>query len=280
MSSSTRLTISIGDRQLQGLIETSDRPGPRPTVVVCHGFKGFMEWGFFPYLASLLCGRGFTTVRFNFHGNGMRPGDSLVTDIEAFRHATFSQDLSDLLALLEFATTAPECRESVDPTRLGLFGHSRGGGAALLAAAHPEWVDRIGALVTWSAVSTFDRQSDSDKLRWRQRGSFEVVNSRTGQKLEVDRSVLDDLEANRDRLDLLTAAETRQAPWLLVHGNQDETVPVDEARSLAECASGHGRLIEIPGANHTFGATHPFDGPTPALTTALNETQGWFREYL
>ncbi len=239
-----------------------------------------MEWGFFPYLAALLADRGFTAVRFNFRGSGMLPGDELVTDPEAFRHATFSSDLEDLLVVLDHLTNAPEHRERIDPERIGLFGHSRGGGTALLAAARPEWIDRIGALVTWSAVSTFDRQGDREKLRWRQRGSFEVVNSRTGQKLEVDRDVLDDLEANRERLDLLTAAETRQAPWLLVHGEEDETVPVAEADALAECAAGRGRLITIPGAGHTFGVSHPLTGPTPDLITALNATQSWFREYL
>ena len=73
------------ERKLNGLVDHSPRPGPRPTIVICHGFKGFMEWGFFPALAELLSKRGFTVVRFNFTGNGMQPGDELVTDLEAFQ---------------------------------------------------------------------------------------------------------------------------------------------------------------------------------------------------
>lgn len=238
-----------------------------------------MEWGFFPYLDQMLVDRGFTAVRFNFSGSGMQPGDELVTDTEAFAHATFSQDLADLLALLE-ALGDQVAPGLVDPSRIGLFGHSRGGGTVLLAAADDRWCAQIGALVTWSAVSTYDRLSDAEKLLWRQRGRTPIVNARTGQQLELDRLVLDDLQQHRDNLDLLAAAERRRAPWLLVHGDADETVPFVEARSLAEHAAGNGCLIEIPQGNHTFGATHPLSGPTPQLITALNATQDWFRKEL
>ena len=36
------------------------------------------------FLAHLLAARGFTTVRFNLSGGGMRPGEDLVSDTEAF----------------------------------------------------------------------------------------------------------------------------------------------------------------------------------------------------
>lgn len=238
-----------------------------------------MEWGFFPALAELLSERGFTVVRFNFTGNGMQPGDELVTDPEAFQTATFSQDLEDLLSLLS-ALGGSIAAGLVDIERLGLFGHSRGGGTAILAAAHPDWVHRLGALVTWSAVSTFDRLDTTAKLIWRQKGSTPMVNARTGQELSLDRIVLDDLERRRDELDILAAASRRLVPWLLIHGVEDETVPVAEARTLAEHAAGEGVLLEIPEATHTFGATHPFTGPTAELIEALNATQRWFREQL
>ena len=280
MSETHPFELSVGARDsLFGVVHASPSPGPRPTVVICHGFKGFMEWGFFPYLAELLAERGFTAIRFNFRGSGMRPGDDLVTDLEAFRTATFSRDTEDLELVLA-ALGDSVANGLVDRDRLGLFGHSRGGGTALLGAALSDWRDRIGALVTWAAVSSFDRQGDAEKLAWRQRGSIEITNARTGQVLEIDSLVLDDLMERRESLDLLAAAGDRQAPWLLVHGEDDETVPVGEANDLAEAAAGKGRLIEIGGANHTFGAIHPFAGPTPQLIAAMNATQGWFREHL
>ena len=282
MSIPFELTTSHGTA-LHGIFTAADLPGRRPAVVICHGFKGFQEWGFFPYIAELLAARGFHAVRFNFSGGGMRPGDALVTDLDAFRGATFGRDLDELLWLVEHVDALDPERidpDRVDTGRIGLFGHSRGGGTAVLAAAEAGATERIQALVTWAAVATFDRLSAEEKAAWRQRGELAIVNSRTGQELALGRAVLDDLEANTDRLDILAAAARRRAPWLIVHGRQDASVPVDEARRLAARAREPRELLEIEEAGHTFEVGHPFAAPSRELITAMNATQRWFRRHL
>jgi dipeptidyl aminopeptidase/acylaminoacyl peptidase len=264
---------------LHGLIDLPEPPGERPTVVICHGFKGFMEWGFFPHLATLLAERGFVAVRFNVSGSGMRPGDELVTDPEAFRENTYSRELEELLAVLE-ATGETIAPGRVDRDRLGLFGHSRGGANALLASARSPWRERVKVLVTWSAIADVDRFTPGQKEEWRRQGELTVVNARTGQRLALGLGMLDDIEGRRAGLDLLAAAAGRRAPWLLVHGTEDESVPVAEAHRLAERAAGDTELTLVPGANHTFGSRHPFAGPTPHLVQALNATQRWYRRNL
>jgi alpha-beta hydrolase superfamily lysophospholipase len=280
MSETRPFSLEMSDgRELLGILHTPERPGPRPTIVVCHGFKGFMEWGFFPHLAELLSERGFAVVRFNFTGAGMRPGDVLVTDTEAFRRATFSQDLRDLKRVVS-ALDREIGKGRIDLQKIGLFGHSRGGGIATLAAAQESWKNKIQALVTWASVSTFDRASVDEKEIWRRRGYIPVVNSRTGQQLAIDAMVLEDLERLRRQLDPCAAGAARKAPWLIVHGDRDETVPVSEARLLAAQAAAPCELRLIAGGDHTLGAKHPFDGPTPHLVEALNATQEWFRTHL
>lgn len=280
MSETRPFSLEMGDgRELLGLLHTPERAGPRPTLVVCHGFKGFMEWGFFPHLAELLSERGFAVVQFNFTGAGMRPGDVLVTDTEAFRRATFSQDLRDLERVVS-ALDREIGKGRIDLQRIGLFGHSRGGGIATLAAAQENWRNKIRALVTWAAVSTFDRFSANEKEIWRRRGYIPVVNSRTGQQLAVDAMVLEDLERLQRHLDPCAAGAARRAPWLIVHGDRDETVPVSEACQLAAEAAAPCELRVIAAGDHTLGAKHPFDGPTPHLIEALNATQEWFRTHL
>ncbi len=277
MADSFILETSRGNK-IHGLLEVANLPGRRPTVVICHGFKGFQEWGFFPHLATLLAARGFTAIRFNFPGNGMLPGDDRVTDLEAFRTATLSGDLEDLLWLLgHLRDIAPQ---QVDTNRIGLLGHSRGGGVSILASAEPQWRDRLGALVTWSAVSTFDRMSAAEKEAWREAGSVPVVNARTGQELAMGSEILDDLEANAERLDIVGAARERIVPWLLIHGAEDETVPSSEADQLAGEAQSPIEHLEVAGAGHTFEVGHPFKRPSPQLITALNATQTWFRRHL
>ena len=276
--------LGARSRKIYGVAQWPDEPacGPDcwPTVIICHGFKGFMEWGFFPPLAELLVERGFTVIRFNYSGSGMRPGDELVTDLEAFRSNTFSLELIETLRVLQAAghEIAPD---RVDPERVGLVGHSRGGGASLLAAAHPDWRDRLKALVTWAGVGTFNRFDAAARELWHQRGGLPIQNARTGQDLELGIELLADLEHHQDTvLDLEQAAAERTAPWLIAHGADDETVPPAEAQSLERAAAEVKQLLIVEGGSHTFGAQHPFAGPTRELIAVMNATQTWLRRHL
>ncbi len=266
---------------LHGVVQRPEgASGPLPTVVVCHGFKGFLEWGFFPPLAELLVQRGLAVVRFNFRGSGMRPGDELVTDLDAFRHATFSGDLDDILAVLEAIRQGRLGDGDLDAENMALLGHSRGGGGALLAASQSPWDQQLKALVTWAAVATFDRVDGAAKALWRQQGELVIENGRTGQKLPIGVDVLDDLEARAADLDLDAAAAHRGAPWLIVHGDADPTVAMADAQRLEAQTAGEHRLEIVQGGDHTFGAKHPFFGPTPHLIQVFNATQTWLRRYL
>jgi dienelactone hydrolase len=277
MSETTPFTLETPTAPLHGLIDLPDAPGERPAVVICHGFKGFMEVGFFPALAALLAERGFVAIRFNLSGTGMRPGDERVTDPDAFRDNTYRRELADLTAVLDATAAGAIAPGRVDRGRIGLFGHSRGGGISLLAAASPAWRDRLRALVTWAAIADIDRFTPEQKEEWRRDGEFPVVNVRTGQQLAMGLGMLADIEERRAEL---AAAAARRAPWLIVHGAEDETVSVAAAHLLAERATGPAELLLVPGGEHTFGARHPFTGPTPQLIQALNATQRWFREHL
>ena len=264
--------------ELQGFVSFPDDkfPGLRPVVVICHGFKGFMEWGFFPPLADLLTERGFITIRFNYSGSGMSPGDDLVTDTDAFKRNTFSLERDETLLVLDAVEELGEGRANID--QVGLLGHSRGGGAVVLAAA-AAGSEKVRALVTWSAISTFQRYAKNVD-EWRRDGAIPLRNGRTGQELELGLELLDDLEQNTEALDLEAASAKVKTPWLVVHGDQDETVPVSEAEDLASWAGGEKELTVIQGGSHTFGARHPFAGPTAELIRAMNATQVWFRRHL
>ena len=265
-------------RPIVGLVDLPDAPGTAPVAVLCHGFKGFCEWAFFPPLAELLRQRGLAVVRFNFTGSGVALGEDRVSDLQAFREQTITGDLDDLLAVVAALPRLGGARFDLD--RLGLLGHSRGGGAAILAAARPELRERLRALVTWAAVSRFDRLPAAEVDAWRRSGEWLVVNARTGQELPVGLALLEDVERHLAELDLRAAAAQRHAPWLIVHGERDETVPVAEADVLAAAAAPPVELLKLADADHTFGARHPFAGPTPSLIAALNATQTWLLRHL
>jgi len=248
-------------------VRSGARPGEaRPAVVVCHGFKGFKDWGFFPRAAERLASAGFTAVTFNFSGSGVGEDGESFDELDRWGRQTVSGDLADLDTVVGYAA-------GLGAPWIGLVGHSRGGATALVHAARDR---RVGALVTWSAVSRYLRWPEDEVEAWRREGRLDVLNLRTGQLLPIGRDLLDDLEANgAGSLDVLAAAARLRVPWLLVHGTADETVPAGDARRLHEASVGGGgqsEMLLIEGAGHTFGVRHPWAGSSAEFDRVLSRT--------
>lgn len=242
---------------------------PIGTVILCHGFKGFAHWGPFPYLARTLAGNGLRAISFDFSGSGIGRDRESFTEADAFAGNTLSRDLEDIENLVDYLR-----RRNLVPGKFGLFGHSRGGGTAILFAAAN---DTVSALVTWSAISYPNRWSSDDVLTWRKRGYAEVTNSRTGQIMRLDTGLLDDVEIHGlTKLNIEAAAGRIKVPWLIVHGTGDDTVPSAEAERLHSLSPGVSTLRLIEGANHGFSATHPLTEAPPLLEKVVLETVKFF----
>lgn len=267
------LTPRAGDR-IHGDVRVPDGPPPRSAVLVVHGFKGFKDWGFFPFVCDRLAAAGHAVVSFNLSHNGIGDDPLEFTELDRFGANTLSLELDDVLHVVEEVATGDILSHRV--RHLGMLGHSRGGGQTVLAAGED---DRIQAIATWAAVADFDRWSPETKDEWRADGRIWVLNSRTGQQMPLDVGLLEDFEANRNRLDIGAAAERLDVPWLIVHGRADDTVSADEARDLAARAR-KGRLVLVDEAGHTFQARHPFAGSTPQLDEALRATLSHFARWL
>jgi dienelactone hydrolase len=254
-------------------VRAAGREAPRPAVVVLHGFKGFKDWGMFPPLADRLARAGFSAVSLNVSGSGVDDGGTFSFP-ERFGHNTFSAEVGDLGVVVD--ALAAGSLGVPPPTGIGVLGHSRGGGVAILRAAADA---RLGALVTWASIATVRRWDAAAIAAWRARGRQDVVNARTGEVLPLYPDVLDDIEAHGPALDIGAAATRVAVPWLLVHGTADEAVSVEEAERLAALQP-RLQLECIEGAGHTFGARHPWAGSTPELDRAMARSVAWFATHL
>ncbi|MNR29807.1 alpha/beta hydrolase fold protein [compost metagenome] len=87
------------------------------------------------------------------------------------------------------------------------------------------------------------------------------MNARTKEKMPLNVTLLDDFEDNKAKLDILSSAKRINIPWLIVQGDDDVNVPYETAEKLAN-ANPASRLVRIEGANHVYGAVHPFPGET------------------
>jgi uncharacterized protein len=240
------------------------------SIILCHGFKGFAHWGFFPHLADSIADAGMTAITFDFSGSGIGPDRETSTELSAFEHNTFTQELDDLARVIRESKWHEWLSE-----RYGLFGHSRGGGVATLHASRDP---NVGALVTWAPISHTRRWMPEDEEGWRQRGYSEVVNARTGQVLRLGVSLLEEHYRRGDELDIEKAASRVKAPWLIIHGNQDASVRPAEGERLHAAAP--GSKLQLIDANHAFDITHPMKESSPALDTAIHSTIDFYRQHL
>jgi dienelactone hydrolase len=259
-------------------VRTPPGPGPFPVVVVLHGFKGFKDWGMFPPTCERLAAAGLASVAMNASRNGIGAGDPCdLTELDSFARDTPRRQVADVRLVVD-AIASGAAGPGLDPARIGLLGHSRGGAVVVLAAAADP---RVRALVTWAGVASLDRWTERAKEGWRRTGRLDVPNARTGQVLWLERSVLEDVEASAREYDVLAAASRLRVPYLVIHGQLDEAVAATEARRLFQATgSAERRVTIVPRTGHTFGSVHPWAGPNPAWDAVVGETAGWFVGHL
>ena len=248
-----------------------------PCIIFVHGFKGFKDWGFCPYIGEYLSRRNFFVITFNFSHNGIGENLTEFTELDKFAENTFSLEISELSELIE-AYKSNFFGESINRS-LGLLGHSRGGGISILTSKQ---VNDIKATAVWASVSNFDRYSNRQKEVWRKKGVFEVLNTRTKQVMRLNVSLLDDLEKNKNTtLNIENAVKNLNKPLFIAHGEQDLAVPLSEAEVLYSWSNKDmTEFYRIPSTGHTFDAKHPFEGSNPGLDSLLEKTGNFFKNNL
>jgi len=251
---------------------------PAPAVLVVHGFKGYAQWGFFPLLCDRLAEAGLAAVRFNLSTSGVGEDGHSFSDRERFEHGTVSREIEDILLVADLAARGELPGAPTRPGPLGLLGHSRGGGGAVLAAAREP---RVAALATWASIATVVRFDEEQVAAIRERGSWRVENARTGDVFEVKLEVFDDFERNAEDLDIVSAARSLEIPTLVAHGTADESVPFVEGLALAEALGARGSFLPLTGAGHTFGGSEPMPRKVPkALEEVMLATAAHFALHL
>ena len=252
-------------------VRAGGRESPRPAVVVVHGFKGFKDWGLWPPFAERLARAGFTAVTFNLSGSGVDDTGEFVFP-ERFGHNTFSAELQDLRRVVD-ALAAGELGVA-PPTRLGLLGHSRGGGIAVLQAAADR---RVRALVTWAAISTVERWPAAQR---------DGVARRGGERGE-ERPHRPDPAASIPTCSTTSSATPRRStsrrpPARSRCRGSSCTAPRTRRCRCARASGSPRRRPAAPlprrstGAGHTFGAAHPWRGATPELERVEDATLAFF----
>ena len=99
--------------------------------------------------------------------------------------------------------------------------------------------------------------------------------------MQVGIELLNDCEKNKTKLDILATVEGLDIPTLIIHGENDEAVPVEEAHLIYDhLGSAEKELIIIEEGTHTYGAQHPMSSTGEQLQSVFDLTESWFDRFL
>jgi len=190
--------------------------------------------------------RGFNVFTFDYRGYGASEGsptlDGVQLDIDAA-----------MQALLE--------RSDIDKSRIVIYGQSLGGALAAYYVAHSQRRDRIRALILESAFSDYvdiAREKLTDHwITW----PFQWI---------------PDLAVDNRFSPLPAMPAISPIPLLILHGDQDRTVPVEHGKRLYDAAREPKQIWIVPGAGHiqTMGDPAQRDRLVAWLKEVLAATPG------
>jgi len=230
---------------------------PKKVVIFCHGYKGFKDWGAWNLMAASFANAGFFFIKFNFSHNGgtvEQPID--FPDLEAFGNNNYSKELDDLGSVIDWVSTNSDIKKEVNLDEISIIGHSRGGGIVLLKTNEDT---RIKKVITLAGVCDFEKRTATigDLNQWKSEGVKYVLNGRTKQNMPHFYQFYEDFIQNKERLDVKKATENLQIPHLIIHGDNDTSVLIDEAENLKKWhPKSEFKIIE--NANHVFNVSHPW----------------------
>jgi pimeloyl-ACP methyl ester carboxylesterase len=151
--------------------------------------------------------------------------------------------------------------------RLGLAGHSMGASIAVLSGAELDGVRGICALAGRLAgidPGLIFSQNQLEELR----ETGEVHFKSRGRNLTLREEFFEDAR----RYDVPEIVAALPAPLLVVHGDQDEIIPVQNAYE-AESRNPDVELFILPGADHMFG-------DSDHRRRIADRVARWFRKHL
>jgi fermentation-respiration switch protein FrsA (DUF1100 family) len=212
-----RLTIPVGGLNLAAVLHLPEGGRrPWPCVVAAHGLLSSKDSDKYVQIGEHFNQAGLAVCRFDFRGCGESGGNLAET--------TVAQRVTDLRAVVEMMRTHPALSG-----RVALIGSSLGGYVSLFVA---NWDSKVKAVAAWATPSNLgDFVERPDAAREQGLGDAFIAELRTGRYHRAP-------------------VGTRYC--LVVHGDQDELVPLAHARQLHEACLNPRQLEIVPGGNHRF----------------------------
>ena len=200
----------------------------KPCVVTVHGEKGHRaESGAMNILdfAGHIVGHGYNVLMFDLRGHGQSEG----------KHASAGyHEKKDLLGAIDYV-------KQRGINRIGVIGFSMGAATALMTAAQCQEIDAIVADSSFADLAHVVKSEFSKRSRL-PKFFFPWTLLMAKNLYGIDLSELKPVDAVR---------QATAPPVLVIHGGQDDTIPVEHAHMLARSSRNpHSGLWIVPEAQH------------------------------
>jgi dipeptidyl aminopeptidase/acylaminoacyl peptidase len=226
-------TLDVDGIPIVGELFSPGAPESVPALCICHGIPSGRPAdpgdGGYPHLAARFCSAGFATVIFNFRGTGSSGGN--------FDMIGWTLDLQ---AVVGFLHTHP----AVDRSRVYIMGFSGGAATSAYVAAHNHGVTRV---VLCACPAEFR------KFTGPHRDDFSLDHFRQIGLIRDDGfppSVDDWFNSFREAAPIRWIDRIAPRPLLILHGEDDDLVDVEQARRLYEKAREPKEIAIVEGAGH------------------------------
>jgi hypothetical protein len=224
-----------------------------PVIILCHGFTVSKDNSTYRRLEPMLNEKNITTFRFDFFGHGESEGN--------FEDVTVSEGVDDILNAIEYL-------KQKGFSKIGLVGSSFGGISSIMAASK---TNDLFVLVLKSPVSDYleveiKRRTKQKIDEWRSKGFIIHTNSK-GEKKKLNYSFFEDAKKNNG----YEAAKKIKIPTLIVHGDKDQDVPIEQSKKTAGIIP-NCKLEIISGADHKYTDPEYFEKMLGLITEFIVKT--------
>jgi len=231
----TLITFPSDGLTIYGFMNVPQGEGPFPVVLTLHGYVDPARYQTLTYTtgyADALARAGYLVIHPNFRN--WPPSDSGPEDYRVGQ----AVDVLNLLALVQEMGGQPGPLAQADPERIGIWGHSMGGGIAQRVIAVSDAVD---AAVLYGSMSG-DEALNHERILWFTNGARGLWDQAPPADALQRISPI-------NYLDRVTAAVS------IHHGDQDDQVPLAWSEDLCARLQALGKPVECftyPGQPHTF----------------------------
>ena len=252
------ITYKSGGLSISGIMNVPKGEGPFPLLLLNHGYidpSVYTNGRGLKREQDYLARQGYVVIHSDYRGHAQ--SDSDPTTDRRFRLG-YAEDVINAINAIQAANLP-----YIDTDRIGMLGHSMGGGVAWrIAVTQPDLVD---AYVQFAPVSVDERDNFEKWTRRRAEVAAQIIATYGNP---------DENPTFWDNISPISFLRNVTVPIMIHHGTADDSVPLEWSQRASDVLEREGKDITL----HVYpGEPHEFIDAWPQV---MQRTTTFFNEYV